>query len=95
MSTKKKYDGVTNREKDEGLSPYTIAFRLRDLRTMFNFIASEKLITVNPVSNIKQPRFDNEDKETFSDEHIQRLIAAPDTNTYAGLRDRTLILLFG
>ncbi|MCY9695365.1 tyrosine-type recombinase/integrase [Paenibacillus alginolyticus] len=60
---------------------------------MFNFIASEKLITVNPVANIKQPRFDNEDKETFSDEHIQRLIAAPDTNTYAGLRDRTLILL--
>lgn len=26
MSTKKKYDGVTNREKDEGLSPYTINY---------------------------------------------------------------------
>ncbi|MDR6883557.1 tyrosine-type recombinase/integrase [Bacillus sp. 3255] len=93
MSTKTKYAGVTNREKEAGLSPYTIAFRLRDLRTMFNFLAGEELIKANPVENIKQPRFDNEDKATFSDDHIRRLLEAPNTETYAGLRDRTLILL--
>ncbi|OAS14603.1 hypothetical protein A8708_34490 [Paenibacillus oryzisoli] len=80
-----KYAGVTNREKEEGLSPYTIAFRLRDLRTMFNFLASEELVKANPVENIKQPRFDNEDKETFSDDHVKRLLEAPNTGTFADL----------
>ncbi|HZG87311.1 tyrosine-type recombinase/integrase [Paenibacillus sp.] len=93
MSTKKKYEGVENRVAETGLSPYTVALRLRTLRTIFNFLAREEMISSNPVGTIKQPRFDNETKDTFTDDEIQRLLAAPDVSTYAGLRDRTLMLV--
>ncbi|GAA4854557.1 site-specific tyrosine recombinase XerD [Paenibacillus vulneris] len=93
MTSKKKYEGVAGRETDgAGLSPYTVALRLRDIRTMFNFLAEERIVALNPVSHIKQPRFDDEDKPTFTEEQFARLIAAPDTDTFAGLRDRTLML---
>ncbi|MFD1957129.1 tyrosine-type recombinase/integrase [Paenibacillus thailandensis] len=93
MSNKPKYSGIENREEVKTLSPYTVAFRLRTIRTFFNFLSSEGVITVNPIRNIKAPRFDKEDKETFSDDDLRKLLAAPDTSTYAGLRDRTLMFL--
>jgi integrase/recombinase XerD len=93
MTTKTKYSEIEHRKQSGKLSPYTIAFRLRTLRTMFNFLASERIITINPVSNVKQPRIDDEDRATFTDEQVRALISAPDTNTYAGLRDRTLMFL--
>ncbi|GIO15380.1 hypothetical protein J19TS2_49350 [Cohnella xylanilytica] len=94
MSEKRRYSEVACRKQTcETLSPYTVALRLRALRTMFNFLHREELIAVNPISNIKQPRFDNEGKETLSAEQMEQLLGTPDTTTYAGFRDRTLMLL--
>ncbi|TCM89581.1 integrase/recombinase XerD [Paenibacillus sp. BK033] len=93
MSTKPKYSGIENRETGATLSPYTVTFRLRTIRTFFNFLSAEGLVNANPIRNIKNPRFDKEDKETFTDDELRRLLSAPDVSTYAGLRDRTLMLL--
>ncbi|MCL6458139.1 MAG: tyrosine-type recombinase/integrase [Gorillibacterium sp.] len=93
MTTRTKYEGVHGRELEGvGLSPYTIALRLRSLRTMFNFLAPENMIAFNPVTNIKPPLFDHEDKPTFTDDELRRLINAPDVDTYTGLRDRCLMI---
>jgi Site-specific recombinase XerD len=93
MSSKPKYSGIHNREVDEKLSANTVTSRLRTLRTFFNFLSSEGMITVNPVSNVKTPRRDQKDRVTFSDEEMRRILEAPDTTTFAGLRDRTLMYL--
>lgn len=94
MANKRKYSEVPCRmQTGQTLSPYTVAFRLRILRTMFNFLHREKIIGSNPISNVKQPRFDHKEKETLTEEQLERLLAVPDTSTYAGFRDRTLIML--
>jgi len=94
MSNKRKYSEVPSRKQTgETLSPYTVAFRLRILRTMFNFLHRENIIGDNPISNIKQPRFDHKEKDTLTEERLEKLLAAPDTSTYAGFRDRTLMML--
>ena len=94
MSNKRKYSEVPSRKQTgETLSPYTVAFRLRILRTMFNFLHRENIIGDNPISNIKQPRFDHKEKDTLTEEQLEKLLAAPDTSTYAGFRDRTLMML--
>ena len=94
MANKRKYSEVPCRmQTEETLSPYTVAFRLRILRTMFNFLHRENIIGDNPISNIKQPRFDHKEKDTLTEEQLEKLLAAPDTSTYAGFRDRTLMML--
>ncbi|WP_337102305.1 tyrosine-type recombinase/integrase [Paenibacillus sp. YIM B09110] len=93
VSTRPKYSGVHKREQtDVTVSPYTVAYRIRTLRTIFNFLSNERLIPVNPVANLKEQRFDREEKETFSDDDVRRLLATPNTETYAGFRDRTLMM---
>ncbi|MGG1600973.1 tyrosine-type recombinase/integrase [Paenibacillus naphthalenovorans] len=93
-SGRTKYDGVDNR-KIEGatLSPTTVAIRLRTLRTMFNFWAGENMIDVNPAQKLKAPRQDEEDIEAFTDEQVRLLLAAPDVRSYAGFRDKVLMML--
>lgn len=94
LSTRTKYEDIPERKR-EGvtLSPFTIAGRVRTLKTIFNFLSRERMVTLNPVASIKLPRYDKEDKETLTDEHIRKLLEAPDIRSYAGLRDRALIYL--
>ncbi|TVY07053.1 tyrosine-type recombinase/integrase [Paenibacillus cremeus] len=93
-SGRTKYDGVDNRKLDgETLSPTTVAIRLRTLRTMFNFWAGEQMIDVNPAQKIKPPRQDEDDIDAFTDEQVRLLLAAPDVRSYAGFRDKVLMLL--
>ncbi|MFF0831323.1 tyrosine-type recombinase/integrase [Brevibacillus sp. NPDC003359] len=89
-----KYAGVHKREiKGQALSPTTVAIRIRTLRTMFNFWSRERMLDINPVANLKPPKEDEDEIEAFTDDQLHKLINTPDTRTFAGFRDRTLMLL--
>ncbi|WP_338461668.1 tyrosine-type recombinase/integrase [Brevibacillus borstelensis] len=89
-----KYEGVEGREiVGQALSPTTVAIRLRTLRTMFNFWARERMVDINPVANLKPPKEDEDEIQAFTDDQLRLLLAAPDTGTFAGFRDRTLYML--
>lgn len=93
MSQKFKYSEVTDRKTStKTLSTQTVITRIRTLRTVFNFLASEGYIAINPVAKIRMPRRDREDKSTFTDDDLRALLNVPDTETYAGLRDRVLMM---
>ncbi|WP_223068087.1 tyrosine-type recombinase/integrase [Paenibacillus caui] len=90
----KRYEGVECRKKDgKTLSPATVSSRLRALQTICKFWESEGLTEKNAAEKIKAPRMDMPEKSVFTDEQLAALLAAPDTSTYAGYRDRTLMLL--
>jgi integrase/recombinase XerD len=80
MSTgRTKYEGINNREvKGATLSPTTVSIRLRTLWTMFNYWSKESLIDINPVTNIKPPKQDEDEIQAFTDEQIRLLLAQPD-----------------
>lgn len=88
-----KYAGVEKRVMDGvKLAPATVAIRLRTLTTMFTFWTTERMLDINPIAHIKPPKHDEEELRTFTEDQFRNLVAAPDMRTYAGLRDRTLIL---
>lgn len=90
----KRYGDDKYRKKDDRkLSPVTVASRLRAIQTMCKFWAEEEILAVDPAAKIKAPRKDKEEKTVFTDEQLSALLAAPDTDTFAGFRDRTLMLL--
>lgn len=63
--TKKDYEGIDRREKEiAGLSVNTINIRLRILKTMCNFWFKERIIKINPISNIKQVKDDEQKRGT-------------------------------
>lgn len=88
-----KYDNVDNRRTEgAGLSPTTVSIRLRTLRTMFRFWTMEGIIETNPAANVKPPKQDQEEIDTFTDDEIRLLLSAPDVTTFVGLRDKTLMM---
>jgi hypothetical protein len=63
--TKKAYEGINKREKEiAGLSVNTINIRLRTLKTMCNFWFKERIFKINPISNIKQVKDDEQKRGT-------------------------------
>jgi len=89
-----RYGSDKYRKKDDRkLSPVTVKSRLRALQTMCAFWEAEGLVEANPTEKIKPPRMDTEEKTVFTDEQIAALLDAPDTDTYVGFRNRTLMIL--
>ncbi|WP_051236189.1 tyrosine-type recombinase/integrase [Paenibacillus pinihumi] len=96
MSTKKKYSEVKDRKKtEETLSTQTLISRLSTLRTLFNWLAANNYLEPNPMSGIKMPKKDEVEKATYTDDNFLQLLKAPDEETYAGYRDKVLMMTLG
>ncbi|MCQ6282534.1 tyrosine-type recombinase/integrase [Bacillus sp. EB600] len=79
--------------QDQGLKTVTINSRLRAIRAYFNFLHKHGHIEKNPVENVKLLKDRKHIIETFTKEQINKLLKAPDIETFTGLRDYTLMLL--
>lgn len=88
-----RYEDVEDRQKDgKPLSNATVTSRLRALQTMCKFWEEEEVLNDNPAASVKAPRHDTVDKTVFTDAQLDALLAAPDTGSYVGIRDRTAML---
>ncbi|GGG15717.1 tyrosine-type recombinase/integrase [Paenibacillus aceti] len=86
-------DDPYRKKDDRKLSAATVKSRLRALQTMCKFWSTEGIIADNPTEKIKPPRVDETDKNIFTDDQLSALLNAPDTSTYVGFRDITLMML--
>ncbi|WP_427050447.1 tyrosine-type recombinase/integrase [Paenibacillus sp. TC-CSREp1] len=76
----------------EDIKPATFNNRLVYLRAFFKYCVSEGILTMNPLENVKK-RKTSDRAVAVETGVLQALLAAPDQNTFVGLRDYTLILL--
>ncbi len=72
-------------------APRTINSRLRALRTFFAYCVSKGITVNNPVQNIANLKVRHEVGATFSRQQLQRLLDAPKTDTFSGLRDLAIM----
>jgi len=79
------------RERAAGLSASTSARRLVALRTFYRFLLLERLCEGDPTENIDPPRTLKRLPEYLNEEEVERFLAAPDTGSPRGLRDRAMI----
>ena len=75
-------------------SKRTIGRRLSSLRTFFKYAFSQKWITFNPTEELETPKIEKRIPFSLSYDQIQKLFDQPDTNTYLGFRDRSIMELF-
>lgn len=72
----------------------TIVRRLSSLRTFFKFAMSQNLISLNPTEDIETPKIEKRIPTSLSYDQVEKLFEQPDTTTYLGFRDRTIVELF-
>ncbi len=72
----------------------TILRRLSALRSFFKYLLKEGAISHNPLEEIDAPKLEKTIPSPLTIEEIDRLFQQPDTQTYLGFRDRTIMELF-
>lgn len=77
----------------EGLAPSSVARCLSSLKSFYNFLYVENLISENPIETIASPRPWRKLPNVMSIQEVDALIAAPDINTLAGVRDLAMLEL--
>lgn len=77
----------------EGLSPSSIGRAISTVRGFFKYLVLDGHIKDNPAANIITPGKAHTLPHFLSEEAMDRLLSAPDVNTWSGLRDKALIEL--
>ncbi len=72
-------------------SKSTIARKLATLRSFYKFLVRIEAIEASPVSAIRTPRRDRRLPNCLDVQQVEALLAAPDTGTLAGSRDRAIL----
>jgi len=75
------------------LSIRSIARNLSSLKVFYRFLVSDGKLKTNPARLISNPKLPRRLPGVLSSEEVERLLAAPDTQTHRGLRDRAMLEL--
>ncbi len=63
------------------------------LRSLYRYLLRENRIAVDPTLRIDNPKLGRKLPDSLSESEVERLLAAPDTTTPIGMRDRTMLEL--
>jgi len=78
----------------EALKRRTILRRLSSLRSFFTFLLKEGKIAFHPMEEMEGPRLDRRIPVTLQYAQVVHLLQQPNTATFLGLRDRTIMEVF-
>lgn len=74
-----------------GYHPRSSARLLSALRRFYRWAQLSNLIDYDPLAEVALPRIRPGLPETLDEDEVERLLAAPDTETLIGMRDRTML----
>lgn len=72
----------------------TIARRISALRTFYNYLLSQNIVSINLFNSIRNPKIEKKLPNYLSYEELAKILDNIDTSTLTGLRNRLLIELF-
>lgn len=86
-------DHPTSPNGQLGLSARSVNNIIRNLKVFYNHLVKERVITYSPMAAIRYQTEDKDTFEVFTDEDVMKLLDAPNTRIYTGLRDRCMMLV--
>ena len=75
-------------QKKEGK---TVARNLSSLKAFHNYLILKDITKSNPCEKIETPKFVKSIPSSLSENEVEKLLDAPDENTFIGIRDKTMI----
>lgn len=76
-----------------GLSARSVARHLVSLRNLFRFLSQERRIAYDPTADVQAPAVGIDLPHYLSVEEVDKLLAAQDPSTAAGIRDKAMLEL--
>jgi len=76
---------------EQGASPRSSARLLSSVRRFYRYMVRERLLEEDPSARIDAPKLGRALPKSLTEEEVERLLAAPDTNKSLGLRDRAML----
>lgn len=77
--------------REAGLAPRSVARTVHATRGMYRFAVRESRIEVDPMENLRAPRVFKGLPRYLTAAQVESLLAAPDTHTPLGVRDRAIL----
>ncbi len=77
----------------QGAKARTTARLLSSLRRYYAYLLQEGLRTTDPTARVESPRLGRPLPKSLTETEVERLLAAPETGTDLGLRDRAMLEL--
>jgi len=78
--------------KKDGKSAATTNRKVASLRAFYTFLINQKVVSDNPIKEIKSPRIERKGVEYLSIEEVDKLLSAPN-ETEKGIRDKAILEL--
>lgn len=77
----------------EGLKASSVVRLISSIHSFFDYLTKKGILKDDPSERIKAPKAEQAKQEIVSVEELETLLAAPDTDTPKGLRDRAMLEL--
>ena len=74
-----------------GAGKSTLSRKVSSLRSFFRYLQREEVIEANPARLLSLPRREKKLPAFLDQKEVEALLAAPDTRTFLGLRDRAIL----
>ncbi len=80
-------------QREKGLAPSTLTRNLASIRSFYQFLLKEQIITENPAVELETPRAEKKLPKVLSFNEIELLLEQPETKNAIGLRDKAMLEL--
>lgn len=77
--------------RQQGLGSRSIARTLVAVRGLFKYLMQDGYLTIDPTANLESPRPWQNLPHFLGADEVERLLAAPDSSTATGLRDKAML----
>ncbi len=79
--------------KQSGKAVATISRSVSAIRAFYKYLVSERIIAIDPAAHMQTPKQEKRLPQVMSVSDVDTLLAAPKTDTPAGIRDRAMLEL--
>ncbi|MCL6625528.1 site-specific tyrosine recombinase XerD [Alicyclobacillus shizuokensis] len=79
--------------RQQGRANSTISRNLASIRSFFHYLVATDVLSVDPTAHVDTPKIEKRLPKVLSVDEVERLLAAPNLQTVAGLRDRAMLEL--
>lgn len=83
--------GYLQQRVEEGAKPRSSARLLSSIRRFYRYLVRERQLSEDPSARIDAPKLGRSLPKSLTEEEVEALLAAPDTVSFLGMRDRAML----
>ena len=93
QTSRRQITAYLSEQQSKGLAPSTITRSLASIRSFYQYLLKEQIITENPAVELESPKSEKKLPHVLSFQDIELLLEQPRTDCIIGMRDKAMLEL--